>query len=288
MHIFVAEFNFKKVGYMKKIIGLLLCSIVFSFAVENKLTGKELYQKCMGCHGEKGQTKAMGKSMPIGGQDANTLIEKLKGYADGTRNVNGMGMLMKGQIRSFSEEEIVKVSEYISSLNKSLDRIEIKGVDIKTMTLYSNGSHLEVQYPKSVKAEKWFVFVVKLVNNHGYKKMGGVTLSFPQYDELDGFVVSKSFQKVTEYSTPSKVYNKISKSSKKVRYVILEGWENEWEKGEGNYLKLKLKFPKRGNLKINVRAILIDKHKQETLFPKDNEELDQQGYSIEEITIHQD
>lgn len=270
---------------MKKIMLLLLCTIAFLHAEDKEKTGEQLYQQCIGCHGNKGQTKALGKATPIGGQYVNTLITKLKDYADGKRNVNGMGALMKGQVESLTLSEMKKVSTYINALSKPLDSVQIYGEKIKTRTFYSNGSQLIVKYPKSVEPEQWFFLMIKLLNGNSYKTMGGATISFPQYDELNGFVVSKAFEKVTEYNTSQKVYNKLSKSSKKVQYVILEGWENKWEKKESKYIKLKLKFPKTGNLKIQVRAILIDSHKKETLFPKDNEELDQQGYAMEEIII---
>ena len=78
--------------------------------------GKAIYAKCVSCHGADGKTKALGKSEVIAGQSAADLEKKIQEYKAGTRNVAGMGMLMKGQVASLSDEDIKAVAEYISSL----------------------------------------------------------------------------------------------------------------------------------------------------------------------------
>ncbi|GIT98950.1 c-type cytochrome [Sulfurovum sp. TSL1] len=74
------------------------------------------YAKCTGCHGANGKTKALGKSAIIAGQDKETLITSLKEYKAGTKNVAGMGSLMKGQVATMSDEEIEAVAEYLSQI----------------------------------------------------------------------------------------------------------------------------------------------------------------------------
>jgi cytochrome c553 len=78
--------------------------------------GEAAYAKCAGCHGKDGKTKALGKSEEIAGQSAADLEKKLAEYKAGTRNVAGMGSLMKGQVASLSEDDIKAVSAYISGL----------------------------------------------------------------------------------------------------------------------------------------------------------------------------
>jgi len=82
----------------------------------NTAAGAALFGKCAGCHGKDGKTKALGKSAVIAGQDAATLTASIKGYKAGTRNVSGMGTLMKGQVASMSDSDIEAVAAYISTL----------------------------------------------------------------------------------------------------------------------------------------------------------------------------
>lgn len=74
------------------------------------------YAKCKGCHGAEGKTKALGKSAVIAGQDKETLVTSLKAYQAGTKNVAGMGSLMKSQVETMSDEEIEAVAEYLSQV----------------------------------------------------------------------------------------------------------------------------------------------------------------------------
>ncbi|MRJ02617.1 MAG: c-type cytochrome [Epsilonproteobacteria bacterium] len=78
--------------------------------------GATLYAKCSGCHGTKGERKALGKSAPIGGMAKEELLKKLKGYQAGTLNLYGMGGLMKGQVAGLSEGDLEALADYISKL----------------------------------------------------------------------------------------------------------------------------------------------------------------------------
>jgi len=72
------------------------------------------FAKCKGCHGADGKTKALGKSAVLAGQDKAALIDAIKGYQAGTRNVAGMGMLMKGQVAGLSDADIEAIATYLS------------------------------------------------------------------------------------------------------------------------------------------------------------------------------
>ena len=85
-------------------------------AVSATPTAPAAYAKCKGCHGADGKTKALGKSAVIAGQDKAALVIALNEYKAGTRNVSGMGMLMKGQVASMSDSDIEAVAEYLSQL----------------------------------------------------------------------------------------------------------------------------------------------------------------------------
>lgn len=74
------------------------------------------YAKCKGCHGADGKTKALGKSAVIAGQDKAALITSMNEYKAGTKNVAGMGTLMKAQAASMSDEDIEAVAEYLSQI----------------------------------------------------------------------------------------------------------------------------------------------------------------------------
>jgi len=97
---------------MKKIALSLLIASVGLMAAD----GAALFKKCTACHGKSGEKKALNKSAVITGWDAAKTEEALNGYKAGTRNIHGMGMLMKGQVASYSDADIKAVSAYIAGL----------------------------------------------------------------------------------------------------------------------------------------------------------------------------
>ena len=97
---------------MKKIALALLVASVSLMAAD----GAAAYKKCASCHGAKAEKKALNKSEVIAGWDAAKVEEALNGYKAGTRNVHGMGALMKGQVASYDEATIKAVSAYIAGL----------------------------------------------------------------------------------------------------------------------------------------------------------------------------
>lgn len=77
--------------------------------------GRGLSAKCAACHGANFEKAALGKSAVVAGQSANQIELSLREYKAGTRNTAGMGMLMRGQVASFSDYEIRTIAEYIAS-----------------------------------------------------------------------------------------------------------------------------------------------------------------------------
>ncbi|BCD67615.1 c-type cytochrome [Nitratiruptor sp. YY09-18] len=99
---------------MKKLAVLTLAAAVATTLMA--ADGAALYKKCAGCHGANGEKKALGKSEVIKGWPKEKTVEALKGYKAGTRNVHGMGALMKGQVANLSDADIEALADYIAKL----------------------------------------------------------------------------------------------------------------------------------------------------------------------------
>lgn len=99
---------------MKKIaiLGLVAAGAISLMAAD----GASLFKRCAGCHGAKAEKHALGKSAVIAGWPKAKVVEALKGYKAGTRNVHGMGAVMKGQAASLSDADMDALGDYISKL----------------------------------------------------------------------------------------------------------------------------------------------------------------------------
>lgn len=96
---------------MKTLLTILGLSVMLSAA-----DGGALYQKCAACHGLKGEKPALGKSEVIAGWKADKTLDALKGYKAGTRNIKGMGALMKGQVATLSDADMKALGDYIEAM----------------------------------------------------------------------------------------------------------------------------------------------------------------------------
>lgn len=96
---------------MKTLLAILGLTVMLSAA-----DGSALYQKCAACHGLKGEKNALGKSEVIAGWKADKTLKALKAYKAGTRNIKGMGALMKGQMASMNGVDMKALSDYIATL----------------------------------------------------------------------------------------------------------------------------------------------------------------------------
>jgi len=72
----------------------------------------DVYAKCAGCHGAKGEKKALGKSKVIANLSKADIVAALKGYKDGSYG-GAMKGLMKGQVASLSDADINAIAEKI-------------------------------------------------------------------------------------------------------------------------------------------------------------------------------
>ena len=75
----------------------------------------DIYTKCKGCHGAKGEVKALGKSKIIKDMKKLEIYNALLGYQNGTYGGEMKG-LMKGQVNGMSKTELKNLARYIDKL----------------------------------------------------------------------------------------------------------------------------------------------------------------------------
>ncbi len=80
---------------------------------KSSVDASALYGTCAGCHGQKGELKALGTSPIIAGQPAADIVKKLKGYKDGSYG-GAMKSVMTGQVASLSDADMEALAEMIS------------------------------------------------------------------------------------------------------------------------------------------------------------------------------
>jgi cytochrome c len=92
---------------------IILSSLLI--AGSSMLFSSALYKPCAGCHGQKAEKKALGKSAIIAGWDEAKTIEALKGYKKGTYG-GPMKGVMRGQVARLNDAQMAELAKYIKGL----------------------------------------------------------------------------------------------------------------------------------------------------------------------------
>lgn len=79
----------------------------------SSLNALELYNQCAGCHGEKGEKVALGRSKVINLMTTQEIIDALNGYKNNSYG-GAMKGLMKVQVKKLTLEEIEQIARFIS------------------------------------------------------------------------------------------------------------------------------------------------------------------------------
>ena len=161
---------------------------------------------------------------------------------------------------------------------------------IKTFTVKQNGVEIVIYYPKNITQGENIRLVGIMKNRYKNAIMGGLTLSFPQFRYTKGIYSNNTFDSISSYSPPDKIYSGIKKKNINCKYYMVEGWENKWNKSVNKEFFIELKVPLGiSNLLIDVRGVLVfgkkKSNRRELAIPSKGFQKDQQGYVVKQLSI---
>lgn len=98
---------------MKKLILALVCASSLSFAAEyDPVKAEMLSLSCFSCHGPDGHSVTV--TPTIAGMGKTTLYQVLLEYKNGKRT----GTMMQKHVKGFSDEELMQVAHYFSTIKR--------------------------------------------------------------------------------------------------------------------------------------------------------------------------
>lgn len=134
---------------MKTLLLLLLLSLGLNAESLSEKTahGKEIYTRCLACHGAYGERSALGKSTIINIMSKEMIMTALLGYKNGTYG-GEMKKLMGRQLSNYSYADLEALAEYIPSL-KELSSTQQQQYPAKTINTMEKTSIPIAPPPKS-------------------------------------------------------------------------------------------------------------------------------------------
>lgn len=160
----------------------------------------------------------------------------------------------------------------------------------KTYKVHNKDIEITIVYPKHIVQGDKIRLVGVMKNRYRNAHMGGLTISFPQFKYTKGTYSDNTFDTISSYSPPDKIYSGIVKKNIRSKYYMIEGWENIWKSGLKKQFYIEVDVPSSINhLTINVRGVLIfgksKKYRTEVKLPLKSNSKDQQGYPVGQLSI---
>jgi len=106
-------FRTVKGEFMKKIILTLCLLMPYLFANDANTI---ITNKCSTCHGSQMERSAYGVSKKVNSLSKDEIISTLRAYKSGSKNSYGMGEVMKAQLNSLSDKQLLKLADFIPTL----------------------------------------------------------------------------------------------------------------------------------------------------------------------------
>ena len=134
-------------------LGLLFASIFsMNILIADDIVnedGVKLFKQCAGCHGQRGEQHALGKSIAINRMTKQQIITSIEGYVNGTYG-GSMRALMKGQVVHLNRAQVEKLAVYVASLN-SQHKLKSLSIQVKPQCEVAPVRKAEKYVPSSFK-----------------------------------------------------------------------------------------------------------------------------------------
>lgn len=93
-----------------------LLAVLTAYTAVCMADGREIFQGCAVCHGERGEKKSLGVSAVIAGWKEEKVLERLKSYRSKKFNLYGYGNMMSGQAVKLTDSQMKEVAAYVAKL----------------------------------------------------------------------------------------------------------------------------------------------------------------------------
>jgi hypothetical protein len=162
--------------------------------------------------------------------------------------------------------------------------------NIKVYKMENEDIQIVVYFPKYITEGEQIRLLAIMQNKNRNAYMGGLTISFPQFQYTKGKYSGNTFDSIKSYSPPDKIYSSIYRKNIQCKYYMIEGWENKWRKSIEKKFYVELYIPKKlKELIIDIRGVLVfgkyKKHRTESILPEKSQYFDQQGYPVKRLVI---
>jgi hypothetical protein len=202
--------------------------------------------------------------------DLNNNLKRFEAiFKDDGLYINDKKILEKNQLIIPKSEDIFEDTE-----DKTVKKISQKDLTYQYKMIDDNLLQLDIKYTPNL----------KVVSS------GGISVSFPQLKDAKRIIknMTNSFDKINFYEAKSQIWNGGLEQNIVSSYLLVEGWDDNWNKGGDKKMSLIIDTKDLKDLVVYLRAGSLNetskKDAQSEIVPQDGE-LDQQNYPVEIVNI---
>ena len=141
-----------------------------------------------------------------------------------------------------------------------------------------------VDIPKKAKLYKPVTIEVAVTNMGGYARRGGISISFPNAQDVRILDFDTTLAKV--YRRGNKIFSKTIQGKIRAQYLLAEAWQESWDKRETHWVKIEIIPKRQGPLRVYLRTTLeMDEPARKIITEPDTGVHDQQGFHVKEYLI---
>jgi len=148
------------------------------------------------------------------------------------------------------------------------------------------GLEIIITYPTRVLKGTSIEIEANMNNSLIDAKSGGLSISFPQIKRVKAFIEENSFDKISIYMPPDKIYHRLKRRNIVSKSLMVEGWEESWKRGILKWFIFKMDLPKGINkLILYIRGTITLNNGKVIKIPERGTVIDQQGFFVEKVII---
>jgi hypothetical protein len=208
-------------------------------------------------------------------------------FTDASDNLKRFEAILKDDGLYINDKKVLEKNQL--ALPQNNDEVFDDTADTQDSTI-KKISQKDLTYKYKMIDENLLQLDIKYTPNLKVVSSGGISVSFPEFKDAKRITkkMTNSFDEINFYEAGTKIWNGGLEQNVDSSYLLVEGWDDNWNKGGDKEMSLIIDTKDLKNLVVYLRAGSLNensnKDAQSEIVPQDGE-LDQQNYPVEMVDI---
>jgi hypothetical protein len=208
-------------------------------------------------------------------------------FTDASDNLKRFEAILKNDGLYINDKKVLEKNQL--ALPQNNDEVFDDTADTQEPTI-KKISQKDLTYKYKMIDDNLLQLDIKYTPNLKVVSSGGISVSFPQLKDAKRITkkMTNSFDEINFYEAGTKIWNGGLEQNVDSSYLLVEGWDDNWNKGGNKEMSLIIDTKDLKDLVVYLRAGSLNENSnngaQSEIVPQDGD-LDQQNYPVEMVDI---